>query len=113
MLQDSPTVAVAPEAATSEPEPEPAPEATAEPVAAVAEAEPEPVQLDLSIPEDILEESADTGFPVTERALLPDMFTKKEKAGTKVSSKLHFEESERVSVDTVSGAEITVKVPIN
>jgi hypothetical protein len=113
MLQEPPTVAAAPEADTFEPAPEPAPEATAAPVAEVVEAVPEPVHLDLSIPEDILEEAADTGFPVIERALLPDMFAKKEEVGTQVSSRLHFEEGERVSVDTVSGAEITVKVPIN
>ena len=79
----------------------------------MAQSEPEPVNLNLSIPRDILEETADTGFPSRQRVALPDLFAKKEKAGTKVSSKLHFEEGETAAMDNISGAEITVKVPLD
>ena len=93
--------------------PEPQSQAPAEPLEEMAQSEPEPVNLNLSIPRDILEETADTGFPSRQRVALPDLFAKKEKAGTKVSSKLHFEEGETAAMDNISGAEITVKVPLD
>lgn len=93
--------------------PEPQSQAPAEPLEEMAQSEPEPVNLNLSIPRDILEETADTGFPSRQRVALPDLFAKKEKSGTKVSSKLHFEEGETAAMDNISGAEITVKVPLD
>ena len=96
--------------------PEPQPKAPSEPLEEVAKSGPDPVPLNLSVPRDILEETADTGFQSQQpqqRVVLPDLFAKKDKSGTKVSSKLHFEQGEQASVDTISGAEITVKVPLN
>ena len=102
-------MATAPEPALAEAEPE----APIETLEAAATSEPEPVHLNLSIPKDILDETTDTGFPSTQRAALPDLFAKKGKSGTQVSSKLHFEQGEQASMDTISGAEITVKVPLD
>ena len=81
----------------------------AAPAAAPAEAAREPLQLD--IPADILEEGAETGFP-EQPSRLPDLFAKKKKTGTSVSGELLFEEGEDAALDTMSGAKITIQIPV-
>lgn len=81
-----------------------------------AEPPPEPVTetrpLQLDIPSDILDEGADTGFP-EQPSRLPDLFAKKKKTGTSVSGELLFEEGEDAALDTMSGAKITIQIPVD
>lgn len=74
--------------------------------------EPRPVTLNLEIPADLLDEEADTGFPQTENRYLPDLFAKKKKAGTSVSGELLLDEEQDFSIDAVTGAKITVEIPV-
>jgi hypothetical protein len=79
----------------------------------VEEEPPAIVPLNLEVPTDILDEGAETGFPETEGAALPDLFAKKKKRGTSVSSELLLDEEQDLSIDAVTGAKITVEVPVN
>jgi hypothetical protein len=89
---------------------EPAPvEVPAETAAAALETAP---PLDLSIPADILDEGADTGFPPVESSALPDLFSRNKPSGLSVSGELLFVQGEKASLDTVNGASVTIKVPV-
>ena len=47
-------------------------------------------------------------------SLLPDLFApQNKKAGTRVSGELLFMEEEKASLDTMSGAKITIKIPVD
>lgn len=107
---------------TTEPEPDPVIEPPSpaaipdvnEQVSSALAPEPEQeLELDLRLPPDILNEGADTHFPEPKSEALPNLFAKKKQARTSVSGGLLFEEGEEVSLDTVNGASVTVKVPVN
>ena len=61
----------------------------------------------------MLDEQGDTGFPQTENRYLPDMFAKKKKTGTSVSGELLLDEEQDLSIDAVTGAKITVEIPVD
>jgi hypothetical protein len=98
--------------------------------AAEPQPEREPIQpLNLDVPSDILNETADTGFDSdsysgsysgsnsgfagSERTLLPGLFDKKKKPKRSISPELLFDEGEDVSIDTLSGAKVKITIPVN
>lgn len=69
--------------------------------------------LNLDITAEVLADHAATDLP-EQPARLPDLFAgQNKKAGARVSGELLFEQEEKASLDTMSGAKITVKVPID
>ena len=101
-----------PEVATPESSPESTDTAPVAPELVIAEpAQEVPAPLNLDIPEDVLKEQPSTGFTESSDNRLPDLFKKKQREGTSVSGELLFEEDEKVAVDTINGAKITIKIP--